>query len=373
MRVRHRRDLLEGFMNNRCFVCVAVLALVTASTMGSAVASESGSGGYDWWNTPYPQPFDANGLEMTLDTIRVDGNRFVDEQGERVIFKGVAIADPDKLVTQGQWNRGLLEEVKSWGANIVRIPVHPVAWRGRGKDDFLALLDEAVTWATELELYVMVDWHSIGNLLTGVYQHPMYDTTSEETFNFWRTIAARYKGLPTVAFYEIFNEPTTFNGQLGSANWEDWKALNEEIIGIIQAHDRDVIALVAGFNWAYSLVPVGDAPIDAEGIGYVSHPYPMKVEQPWEEKWERDYGFVADTYPVFVTEFGYILEDHPDAHIPAIGDEEYGKAVTDYFDSKGISWTAWCFDPDWPAQLISDWEYTPTPAGTFFREVMSRD
>ena len=42
----------------------------------------------------------------------------------------------------------------------------------------------------------------------------------------------------------------------------------------------------------------------AEGIGYVSHPYPQKVEPPYREKWERDFGFVADKYPVFVTEFG---------------------------------------------------------------------
>jgi aryl-phospho-beta-D-glucosidase BglC (GH1 family) len=347
---------------------MAALGLVLGSV---AMAGEGHQEGGGWWNMPYPQPFDASGLEMTLDAIRVEGNQFVGSDGAVMIFRGVSIADPDKLVEQGHWNRGLLEEVESWGANIVRIPVHPVAWRGRGKDDYLELLDQAVTWATELELYVMIDWHSIGNLVTGVFQHPMYDTTIVETLNFWRTIAARYKGVPTVAFYEIFNEPSTFNGQLGRASWADWKALNEEIIGIIRAHDSNVVALVAGFNWAYDLTPVGEDPIDAEGVGYVSHPYPMKVEEPWEPQWEVDYGFVADRYPVFVTEFGFILEDHPDAHIPAIGDERYGQIVTDYFAKKGISWAAWCFDPDWPAQLISDWEYTPTVSGAFFKGVMS--
>ena len=360
-------------MNSRLICLAVVMAAVAMSLVTIAVASESGGGDGEWWNIPYPAPFDASGLEMTLKPIRVEGDQFVDPEGEPVIFKGVSIADPDKLVRQGQWGKGLFEEVKSWGANHVRVPVHPVAWRGRGKDAYLELLDEAVTWATELELYVMIDWHTIGNIETGLFQHPMYNTSKQETLEFWRTIARRYQGIPTVAFYEIFNEPTVYNGQLGTTDWEKWKAFNEEVVGVIYAHDREVIPLVAGFNWAYDLTPVGEAPIEAEGIGYVSHPYPMKVEEPWEPKWERDYGFVADKYPVFVTEFGFILADHPDAHIPATGDARYGKIITDYFDKKGISWTAWCFDPDWPAQLISAWDFTPTVAGAFFKGVMTGD
>ena len=58
-------------------------------------------------------------------------------------------------------------------------------------------------------------------------------TTVQETLEFWRTIAARYKGISTVAFYELFNEPTTFIGQLGTADWHEWKRLYEEMIGII--------------------------------------------------------------------------------------------------------------------------------------------
>lgn len=340
------------------------------SIAGPASAEGLAASSGEWWNIPYPEPFDRSLLGAELEVIRVDGNRFVDEQGETVVFRGVAISDPDKLALQERWNRGLFEEVASWQADLVRIPVHPVAWRGRGKVAYLELLDQAVIWATDLGLYLMIDWHSIGNLESGLFQHPMYDTTKQETLEFWRTIAARYRNVPTVAFYEIFNEPTVFNGQLGTTDWPKWKAFNEEVIGVIYAHDRDVIPLVAGFNWAYDLRPVRDDPIDAEGIGYVSHPYPMKVEEPWESQWEADFGFVADRYPVFVTEFGFIPADHPDAHVPAIGDERYGRIVTDYMAKKGISWAAWCFDPDWGPQLISDWEYTPTVAGRFFKGVM---
>jgi aryl-phospho-beta-D-glucosidase BglC (GH1 family) len=347
---------------------VAVLSMITA-----VAAEETGRDGGEWWNIPYSQPFDAASLSNSLDPIRVEGNQFVDEQGDPVEFRGVAIADPDKLALQDRWSKDLFEEIGSWGANIIRVPIHPVAWRGRGKQGYLELLDDAVRWATDLGLYLMIDWHSIGNLETGLFQHPMYDTTKQETLEFWRTIAARYKGVPTTAFYEIFNEPTVYNGQLGTTTWSKWKAFNEEVIGVIYAHDRNVIPLVAGFNWAYSLTPVAAEPIEAEGVGYVSHPYPQKVEAPWEEKWEQDFGFVADEFPVFVTEFGFKPADQPGAHMPVIGDEEYGTAITDYFAKNGISWAAWCFDPDWGPQLISDWDYTPTMSGAFFKGVMTGD
>jgi len=62
--------------------------------------------------------------------------------------------------------------------------------------------------------------------------------------------------------------------------------------------------------------------------------------------------------------------DDPGAHIPVISDEKYGKTIINYFRKKGISWTVWNFDPDWPPQLIADWDYTPTKQGAFFKDVM---
>jgi aryl-phospho-beta-D-glucosidase BglC (GH1 family) len=348
-------------------ILITLLLVSNVPALTGEQAQEKLSG---WWNTPYPQPFDANDLAFTLDTISVDGNRFVDEEGNTIVLKGVSIADPDKLMANGRWSKSHLEAVKSWGANVIRVPVHPVAWRERGKAGYFELLDQAVIWATELEIYLLIDWHSIGNPLSGMFQHPQYNTTGQETREFWRAVSHRYAGIPTIAFYEIFNEPTRYNGQLGYASWEDWKEFNEEIISIIYAHDQSTVPLVAGFNWAYELHNVKDNPIDAEGIGYVTHPYPQKVEPPYEEKWERDFGYVADTYPVLAAEFGFTRPENPDAHIPVMAGPEYGEAIISYFDKKGISWAAWCFDPDWSPWLISDWEYTPTEQGAFFRTKM---
>ena len=155
-----------------------------------------------------------------LGQVSVSGNKFMVD-GKAIVFRGLDASDPDKLAKDGHWNKEYFEAVKSWGANIVRFPVHPTAWRNRGRNEYLKLLDSGVKWATDLSLYVIIDWHSIGNLRTEMYQSPMYETTRKETFEFSRTMAGRYKGNTTVPFFEFFNEPTVMNGQLGLCSWKD--------------------------------------------------------------------------------------------------------------------------------------------------------
>lgn len=307
---------------------------------------------------------------QTLPAVRVEGNQFVDADGETVVFRGVSIADPDKVERDGQWRPELFETLADWGANVVRLPVHPRAWRARGEEAYLELLDEAVAWAEAAGLYVVIDWHSIGNLRTEVFQHPMYETSRGETARFWRTVSQRYAGNPTVAFYELFNEPTSYNDELGRLSWHEHREMMESLIGVVRANDPDTIPLVGGLDWAYDLSGVRSDPVRAEGIAYVAHPYPQKRTPPWAPKWEETWGFVADRYPVFATELGFMSADGPGAHVPVIGDEAYGEAITDYFDAKGISWAAWVFDPEWSPQLIESWDFEPTRQGVFFRDAM---
>ena len=305
-----------------------------------------------------------------LSLVTVKGNKFVTADGKVIVFKGLDTSDPDKLTKDGHWNKEYFETMKSWGANIVRFPVHPVPWRNRGSDGYIKLLDQGVQWATELGLYVIIDWHSIGNLRTEMYQNPMYETTRKETFEFWRSIARHFKDNTTVACLELFNEPTIQNGQLGVCSWQEWKQMNEEMIGIIRANGSKAIPLVAGFNWAYDLTPVAKEPLNVEGIAYVSHPYPMKRQKPWEEKWTADWGFAAEKYPVILTEIGFCGAEEKGAHVPVISDESYGDAITKYCDDKGISYTVWVFDPNWAPMLFSDWNYTPTRQGKYFKKAL---
>ncbi len=318
-----------------------------------------------WWKEAFPGEPVAQADTKKLERIAVKGNRFVDGHGQPLLLRGVSIADPDKIVGQGHWNKAHFAAVKDFGATLVRIPVHPVAWRERGVVNYLALLDQAVAWCTELNMHVIIDWHSIGNLKAGLYQNPMYTTSMDETAQFWRTIARHFAGHHTVAFYELFNEPTNFNGQLGRVSWDDWKKINEDLIGIVRGYDREVVPLVAGFDWAYDLSPLRLNPVDAEGIGYVTHPYPHKRMAPFEPKWEENFGFASGSFPIIATEIGFTLGKYGMAENGA-----YGKAIVDYLEHRGISWVAWVFDPEWDPMLIQSYRYELTECGEFFSKAM---
>jgi endoglucanase len=307
---------------------------------------------------------------QSIQRVRVSGNKFINEKGDTMIFRGLNTSDPDKLLTEGHWNRAYFNEIKKWGANIVRFPVHPTAWRRRGEKAYNNILDSGIAFAKQLGLYVIIDWHSIGNLRTEMYQSANYETTKKETFEFWRTMAKKYKEETTVAFFELFNEPTVYNGQLGTCSWTQWKEINEEMITIIRAHGCSAVPLVAGFDWAYDLSDAAANPISKEGIGYVSHPYPMKRNKPWEPQWTKDWGRMAEKYPIILTEIGFCGPEDQGAHVPVISDESYGDAIINYTTQKGISYVVWVFDPQWAPRLFEDWNFTPSRQGRYFKKIL---
>ncbi|HEX4055468.1 MAG TPA: cellulase family glycosylhydrolase [Tepidisphaeraceae bacterium] len=347
---------------------LAILLLSAWSLIGYGQIVPTSQPSHGWWNQRFPGRPQGNPDGKKLPLIRVEKNHFVDPAGNIMLFRGVSISDPDKIEGEGHWNQELFQHIQEMGATIVRIPVHPVAWRGRTPAKYLQLLDQAVQWCTDLHMYVIIDWHSIGNLKMELFQDPMYDTTQRETYEFWRTIARHFRGDNTVAFYELFNEPTTFRGQLGNISWTDWKEINENIIRLIRAYDTERIPLVAGFDWAYDLTPLREQPIAAEGIGYVTHPYANKRPKPWEPKWEEDFGFAAAKYPIIATEIGFELRNGE-----KIDADHYGNRIVNYLESKGISWVAWDYDPEWGPRLLKSWNYDLTASGEFFEQAMHRE
>jgi hypothetical protein len=300
--------------------------------------------------------------------VRVEGNKFIDPDGNDIVFRGLCFSDPVHLAAIRQWNERYFAEAADWGANVVRFAVHPSNINSIGWERTFQILDQGIELAKQFNLYVVMDWHSIGNLKSERFKSKTYNTSKEETFKFWRTVAQRYSEEPQVAFYELFNEPTV--NEADSCTWTDWKKLQEQVIDTIRTYNPKALCLCAGFNWAFDLTRVASEPVARSNVAYVSHPYPMKCPQPWEPQWERAFGYLTDTYPIFCTEIGFCLENEPGAHVPVISTEEYGEHVTKYFEEKGISFTVWCFDASWAPMLIKDWNFTPTTQGRFFKSYL---
>ncbi len=354
---------LNKHVRHCLFLIILMLSLQQTQSQNTADTNY-----HPWWKGGFFSWPVKNPKAKLLPLIMVKGNKFINARGDTMLFRGVSIADPDKVDHEGHWNKMLFEKVKDMGAMLVRIPVHPVAWRERTPLKYLGLLDSAVSWCTDLGMYIDIDWHSIGNLEMELFQNPMYNTTRKETYEFWQAIARHFTGNNTVAFYELFNEPTTYRGQLGNISWTEWKKINENMIQLIRSFDNETIPLVAGFDWAYDLTPLREEPINAVGIGYVAHPYPNKRSQPWEPKWEEDFGFAAQHYPIIATEIGFSVRKGD----PEDGAENYGTRITKYLESDGIGWVAWDFDPEWGPQLLSSWNFELTGSGKFFKKAMEQ-
>ena len=265
---------------------------------------------------------------------------------------------------------------------MVRIPVHTGYYNQT--PDYLTLLDQGISWAEEQGLYAIIDWHSIGDPVTDVYDMTWGDkhlTSWEKTKEFWRTIPKRYAGRSNVAFYELFNELTSWiNGADTGSTWTDWRPMAEELIDLIRANeaqDAHTIVIVSNYRWDFQLTPIAADPVQRDNVAYSVHPYPGQIDysQPasWVASWDTGFGFLTSTYPVFASELGYDTDCDPASDCPfAQGYADFGIALTQYFADHGVSFTPWLFrGPDgWPPRLLADWDYTPTNEGAFFRCVL---
>jgi aryl-phospho-beta-D-glucosidase BglC (GH1 family) len=297
--------------------------------------------------------------------LRVDSNRIVDSKNNVIFLKGLALADPGDSTMASNWNIDYFRKAREWGAQVVRIPVHPTNWRT--VPNYLTLLDLGVIWARAYRMYVIIDWHSIGNLQTLSFQDPMYATTTNETLSFWRQIASRYKDEPAVAFYEVFNEPD------GTLSWGSWKNFAQQIVNEIFQYNPKAIPLVSGVNYAYNLSSVGGSPITNTGVAYSVHPYPEKTNVAYpvlEDSWNVNFGYLTNLYPIIATEFGYKSSTNF-TYYPYRGTTNYGNRIVNYLAARNMSWTVWCFHPVWNPTLISNWNFDPSStAGVFFKSVL---
>jgi endoglucanase len=305
----------------------------------------------------------------------VQGNKITDKSGSVVVLAGLNICYPTVIQQAGHWNEDYFKELSSWGAGLVRVPIDPGTYRTLGAVGTFQMLDQAIAWAKKYGMYTIIDWHSVGNAVSGIFQPEYGDsmrTTPAEMKEFWAAAAARYANEPAAAFYEIFNEPSAMSYLGGSLTWEQWKAVVDDTIDVIYAKNPRAIPVAGGLEWAYDLTAIGASPLRNKGVVYAAHPYPGHASQPWETNWENSFGYLAKTCPVMLTEFGY---DPDDTILPSVykAGDDYGRRIIAYAKDRGMSWTAFvfCKCSGWPMPLFSEWgNYTPTASGAFFKGEM---
>ena len=299
----------------------------------------------------------AKPLSSGLPWLHADGKQIVDQNGQVVVLRGVAVEDPAWADYYGDFSEAHFAEMANWGINVVRVPFHPDLWEN-DPEYAEKYLEPIVFWGQKYGMYILLGWHAHGNPITGDVERPSwgyeppwhgnpYDPDLNLAISAWHEVAERYKDKSWV-IYSLFNEPH-------SIAWADWRPVAEQLIDVIRSHNSQALVLVSGVHWGYDLREAGADSVQRANIAYESHPYAHRPD------WDMYFGYLADTYPVFIGEWGY----DPNSTNPYIYGETdtYGKPLLDYMRQKGMGWTAWCFSPSWEPGLLQDWNYTPTESG----------
>lgn len=287
----------------------------------------------------------------------VEGNQIFDGDDEVHIFRGV---DRPSL----EWNplgEGISSAdfnlIAGWNANVVRVAINQGYWLPGSvayNPDYQEQIDQVVQWIEAAGMDVILDlhWTDKGNLSEWPGQQRMADQNS---VTFWASVADIYKDDGRV-FFELYNEPHDVGWSVwlnGGDSGDGFQAVGmQELYDTVRDAGADNLVLIGGLDYAYDLAGVPGNRVEGYNIVYVTHPYDYGNKQP--DAWDDDWGFLAETDPIFVTEFGS-FDCNP----------WYSSQLIDYAEARGLSWSAWAWYPGgcgFPG-LIEDWSGTPSATG----------
>jgi endoglucanase len=222
--------------------------------------------------------------------LTVSGTNILDQNGNIYQLKGVSTHGigwfPDYV------NAAAFQTMRDeWGINVVRIAMYTAEYNGYcagGDQTWLKnLVDTGVQAATQLGLYVIIDWHILSD------GNP--NTNKASSLAFFKEVTAKYASYGNV-LYEICNEP---NGGVG---WSEIKSYAEEVIPVIRANAKDAIIIVGTPTWSQDVDQAAANPITGQiNIMYTLHFYAATHKDDLRNKMTAA---IAKGLPIFVTEYG---------------------------------------------------------------------
>ena len=239
----------------------------------------------------------------------VAGNQILDQNGNPVIFRGVNRNGLDYKPTLywGGWND--IAAMGDWGASIVRLELSEDFWLPQSclyDPNYAKLVDAEVTMIHAKGMVALLDLHS--SLSTTIcpsapQRQPMADS---HALDFWRSVAARYKDQPYVAF-DLFNEPVNVSPQVwrNGGAMHGWQAAGmQQMYDAVRATGATNLVFVSGLQFAFDLTPALLDPLDGYGIVFAPHVYYDGACSIMDPRAPSVWGPVGAVYPIVITEFG---------------------------------------------------------------------
>lgn len=251
--------------------------------------------------------------------LHVEGTQLLDEHNAPMRLKGLSaywLAPYRQLL-----NRDAFRTLRNdWGANCLRFPIATfIYYRGHDIVESEELLERVVEDATALGMYVIIDWHVLGE------QNPLNGADKAE--DFFRKYSAKYATYDNI-LYEICNEPNREGG-----SWENITAYANRIIPVIRENDPKAVILVGTPCWSQWVDVAADKPLDIDNIMYSLHFYGATHKQDLRDKaiYAHNKGL-----PIFVNEFG-LCSASGNGDIDREEADEWKKLM----DSLNLSYICW--------------------------------
>ncbi len=233
-----------------------------------------------------------------------------------------------------------IQRIAALGFNSVRPALNARLFMTEGDDaafldEGFELLDNLVRWSKDCGIYVIIDMHAAPGGQTGqniddsAEDRPLLFVDSkyqDRLVQLWTNIARRYKDEPSVAAYDLLNEPLPERTGAAAKYKDQLEPLYKRITQAIRAVDKKHMVTVEGYDWANNW-SVFTTRFD-DNLVYQFHYYCWN--NPTELKSIHHY--LAERQrlgaPVWVGETGE-------------RDDAIYWATTQYFEANNIGWSFW--------------------------------
>ena len=177
-----------------------------------------------------------------------------------------------------------------WNTNCIRLAMYTAEYggycAGGDKEQLKQLVKDGVSYATELGMYVIVDWHILSDC------DP--NQNKDEAIAFFREMSETFADNDNV-LYEICNEPNS------GTSWDSIKSYAEEVIPVIREQKPDAIILVGTPTWSQEIDKAAASPLTFDNVMYTLHFYAGTHKDDLRNRLET---CAQNNLPVFVSEFG---------------------------------------------------------------------
>ena len=177
-----------------------------------------------------------------------------------------------------------------WNTNCIRLAMYTAEYggycAGGDKEQLKQLVRDGVSYATELGMYVIVDWHILSDC------DP--NQNKDEAIAFFREMSEAFADNDNV-LYEICNEPNS------GTSWDSIKSYAEEVIPVIREQKPDAVILVGTPTWSQEIDKAAASPLTFDNVMYTLHFYAGSHKDDLRNRLET---CAQNNLPVFVSEFG---------------------------------------------------------------------